>query len=83
MLGGNSLAGVVLRCEAVIMGVLGVPPLAGQAIGGHVHSAPVTLPPALGARGGLHHITLSGDVCGEREREREGEREFKRETWTS
>lgn len=57
------LAGVGLRCERVVMGILGVPPLAGEACWCCVYGPPVSPSFALVTLGCFHHVTFRGGFC--------------------
>lgn len=59
----DSLAGVGLRCERVVVGILGVPPLAGEARWGGVYGPSVSLTSALVTFGCFHHVTFGVGVC--------------------
>lgn len=59
----DSLAGVGLRCERVVVGILGVPPLAGEARWGRVYGPSVRLSSALVTFGCFHHVTFGVGVC--------------------
>lgn len=59
----DSLAGVGLRYECVVMGILRVPALADEPGGYHVHCPPITLSSALVTLGCFHHITFRRCFC--------------------
>lgn len=59
----DSLAGVGLRCERVVVGILGVPPLAGEARWGRVYGPSVSLSSALVTFGCFHHVAFGVGVC--------------------
>lgn len=54
----DSLAGVGLRYECVVMGILRVPALAAESSGHQIHCPSVTLSSALVTLGRFHHITF-------------------------
>lgn len=59
----DSLAGVGLWYERVVVGILRVPALAGESSRHHVHCPPVALASALVALGSLHHIAFRRCFC--------------------
>lgn len=59
----DSLAGVGLRCERVVVGILGVPPLASEARWGCVYGPSVSLSSALVTFGCFHHVTFGVGIC--------------------
>lgn len=59
----HSLAGVGLRCERVVMGVLRVPALTRESCRRYVHGPPVAPSSALVTLARFHHVTLRGRIC--------------------
>lgn len=69
----DSLAGVGLRKERVVVGILRVPALAGDSRGRAIDCAPVTFAAALVALGCFRHTAHGGRLCGTAGRMRRGE----------
>lgn len=58
-----SLAGVGLRCECVVMGILRVPALTRESCRRYVHSPSVAPSSALVTLARFRHITFRGSIC--------------------
>lgn len=71
----DSLAGVGLRYERVVVGILRVPALAGDSRGRDVGCAPVAFAAALVALSCFRHAALRGRLCGRAVRMRRGGRQ--------